>query len=96
MAASNHIVSTIYRPETVGIRYYSPYISTFQEVNENQRRKTTKEWVLVLNVGDWIRYSKLKLNPDKRFYCLLLVYCLDGNNNGDILCNIFQQRNIIS
>ena len=28
---------------------YSPYTSTFQEFNENQRRKAAKEW---LNPGD--------------------------------------------
>ena len=37
---------------------YSPYTSTFQEFNENQRRKAAKEW---LDVGDWIRYGKLQV-----------------------------------
>ena len=33
------------------------YTSTFQDFNANQRRKAAKEWS---DIGDWIRYGKLK------------------------------------
>ena len=36
---------------------FLPHTSTFQDFNANQRRKATKEW---LDIGDWIRYGKLK------------------------------------
>ena len=31
----------------------------------------------MLDVDDWIRYNKLKLNPDKMFYCLVLLFGAD-------------------
>ena len=37
------------------------------------------EWIPVLNVCDWIIYSKLKLNADERYYCLVLLF--EQNNN---------------
>ena len=56
---------------------YSPYTSTFQEFNENQRRKAAKEW---LDVGDWIRYGKLPSKIQIRGFTVWFP-CLEQNIN---------------